>query len=143
MSKASKRSGSRQRFAGIPHAVMETDKYRSLNGWAIKMLLELSKQYCGPGTNNGDLSLPYTKARELGWRSSGTLLRAERDLRANGFIIRTRVGGLHKCNLYALAWQPIDECIDRNTGLSKLDPHWKPTRQAPGTWKDEAEPWAD
>jgi len=122
---------------------METRKYRSLNGWAIKLLLELAKQYNGPNSNNGDLSLPYTKAREMGWRSSATLWRAENDLRRNGFIIRTRLGGLHRCTLYALSWQPIDECLDRKTGTSKLDPQWKPSRQPPGTWKDGVQPRAD
>lgn len=143
MANSSRRNGgsrSRERFAGIPHAVMKTEKYRSLNGWAVRMLLDLTLQYNGPGTNNGDLSLPYTKARDLGWRSPGTLARAERDLREAGFIIRTRVGGYDKgCNLYAVTWQPIDPCVDRKTGKRK---HlMEETRTPPGTWKDGVEAW--
>jgi len=122
-------------FAAIPHAVLKTRKYASLDGWGVKLLLDLMVQY--NGKNNGDLSMPWSVLKERGWRSKGTMARAERSLREVGFIIKTRFGGKHHCNLYAITWQPINECISQETGQPKHD--CKPTLQQIGGWKDGEE----
>lgn len=123
------------RYAGIPLAVLKTRKYASLSGWAVKLLVDLAAQYNGPGTNNGDLSAPFDKVmKHCGWRSKGTLHKAIRDLEAVGFIVKTRQGGRNACSLYALSWQPIDECLDRITKRSKHE--LKPTKVPSGTWQD-------
>lgn len=130
------KKGRREKYAGIPLAVLQTRKYASLNGWAVKLLVDFAAQYNGPGRNNGDLSAPFESVmRFKGWRSKGTLNKALRDLEAVGFIVKTRQGGRNHCSLYALTWQPIDDCIDPRTKKSKHDA--KPTIAAPGTWKDD------
>ena len=96
------------RFAGVPHPVMESDNYRQLNGWDVKLLLEMAKQY--NGSNNGDLSAAWSVMKHQGWKSPGTLSASISRLQKYGFIICSRFGGRHKCSLYAITWQPIDEC---------------------------------
>ena len=113
------------RYAGVPHVVMESDSYKQLNGWDVKLLLELSKQY--NGSNNGDLSAAWGIMKNLGWRSSGTLFKSLATLERLGFIQRTRQGGKHQCNLFALTWQPIDDC------KVKLDV--KASKTASNLWK--------
>lgn len=122
-------------FAAMPHAVLKTRKYASLDGWAAKLLLDLTRQY--NGRNNGDLTAAWTVMREHGWRSKGTLNRAIKRLREVGFIVTTRQGWNRNCSLYALTWHPIDECMDRE-GRHKHDA--KPTLRPPGCWKDKVEP---
>ena len=122
-------------FAGIPHAVLKTRKYASLSAWAVKLLVDVTAQYTS--RNNGDLQAAWTCMRERGWKSKGTLERSVRELESVGFILRTRKGGRNKCALFAITWQPIDECLDRRSRISKLDPNIIPGEVAPGTWRDE------
>ncbi|WP_231940885.1 hypothetical protein [Acidihalobacter aeolianus] len=111
---------------------METAKYRGLSASARALLLELSFQF--KGGNNGDLGAGWALMRDrFGWRSPGTLARAKAELIGAGFITVARQGGRNRCSLYALTWQPIDDCLDRD-GASKLD--IKPTRTPLGTWRD-------
>lgn len=119
-------------FAGIPKAVLETEKYRRLAGWDVKLLLDLVKQY--NGKNNGDLSAEWSKMRGLGWRSKGTLYAALSALQAAGFIEVTRQGGRHKPTLFAITWQPVDEIRCPRLKTHKLDV--KSTTVASGKWKD-------
>ena len=126
-------------FVALPHAVLKTRKYAALDGWAVKLLVDLCLQYTG--RNNGDLSLPWSILRERGWRSKGTVARAERALRDAGFIIRTRKGGCHKCSLYAVAWHRVDDCINKRSGLPKNDHPWnRSTLTPPGGWRDDEPP---
>lgn len=132
MAKRSRSNGGLGSFAGIPRVLMESQKYKQLNGWEVRLLLELACQF--RGSNNGDLGMTWTMAKERGWRSSGTLAQSLAKLEALGFILRTREGGKHRCSLYALSWQPIDDCG------GKLDV--KATATAPNTWKTDVEkPW--
>ena len=137
MARRTKRTVGSSKFAGVPLEVIKTRKYASLSAWAVKLLLEFAAQYNGPGTNNGDLQAAPKVMMRQGWRSSGTLHAATKELERAGFIVRTRQGGRNQCNLYALTWNPIDECIDRKTGQPKHDV--KPTIVAPGNWRDDAD----
>lgn len=119
-------------FAGVPRAVLSTNKYRSLSGWARALLLEIAEQYTG--RNNGDLTASWSVMKAKGWRSPGTLEKARKDLLSVGFISLTRQGGRNRCSLYAVTWYAIDECIDKRTRVSKLDV--KSTSVPAGTWRD-------
>ena len=120
-------------FAGIPHAVLKTRKYADLSAWGVKLLVDITAQYTGH--NNGDMQAAWTCMQKRGWRSKATLYRATDELLEAGFIVKTRQGGRNRCSLFAIAWQPIDECIDKRTKTHKLD--MRPTTTAPGLWKDE------
>lgn len=87
-----KRFRSKERFAGIPHAVMNNIAYIELNGNAIKLLLEAARQY--NGRNNGKLGFPWSQMSKRGWKSQETLQTAKNKLLANHLLIVSKYGGL-------------------------------------------------
>ena len=112
-------------FVAMPHAILESETYARLRAPAVKLMLDLYGQY--KGSNNGDFAMAWSMMKKRGWRSKDTLYRARDELIDNGFVIQTRQGGKHQCSLYAVTWQPIDECN------GKLD--CPSTIVAPGYWK--------
>jgi len=112
-------------FVSMPHAILESKTYANLGAPAVKLMLDLYGQY--KGSNNGDFAMAWSMMRKRGWRSKDTLYRARDELLDNGFIIQTRQGGKHQCSLYAVTWQPIDDC------MGKLE--YPSTRVALGYWK--------
>jgi len=120
-----------KRFVGLPYQCVIHENYISLSPHAVKLLIDLYMQY--NSRNNGDFSAPWSQMKKRGWRSPSTLSRAIKELLNYGWIIRSRVGGLNKCSLYAVTFQAIDECNDKK-GNSKLD--IVPTTTSPGNWKD-------
>jgi len=95
-------------YFAIPHAVMRSANWRAMPPRAVKLVCDLGGQF--RGSNNGDLSAAWRIMRPLGWNSRATLADAIADALRFGMIEKTRQGGLHLCSLYALTWQPIDEC---------------------------------
>ncbi len=99
-------------FALIPHAVMDCKDFRSLSGSSMCVLMCLLRQY--RGNNNGDLSAEFSRAKDWGIGSKSTLAKALVELQERNLIVRTREGRFTnpggRCALYAVTWQPIDEC---------------------------------
>lgn len=99
-------------FARLPAVLMDTEDFRMISGSAHKVLLALLRQY--RGNNNGDLSIPHSEARKWGIGSKTTLQKAIQELIDRNLIIKTREGYFtnpgSKCCLYAVTWEPIDEC---------------------------------
>lgn len=129
-SKKSKKAGASRHsggFAGIPRVVLETKDFLGASLSAKTLLLCLACQY--RGGNNGDLSLPHGLAKQWGVGSKSTLVKALRELEAANLILRTREGRFLNpggcCALYALTWEPIDEC----KGKLDVSPTIKPIRQ--------------
>jgi len=114
-------------FFGIPHALTETRKYRSLSAKAKALILDLGSQF--RGMNNGDLCATWSMMKAMGWKSSSVLYKAKTELIDAGFIMVTRQGGRHKPTLYALTWKAIDDC------KGKLD--IESTKAPPGNWRDD------
>ena len=112
MARPNKKRDGKTSYAGVPRAVMDHPDYVALSYKAKALLLELSYQY--RGSNNGDLQASWTCMRERGWRSRTTLHKALEELLASGLVILTRQGRFVNpggvCSLYALAWNPIDDC---------------------------------
>lgn len=121
-SRLKKKSGP---FTSIPHSVMDSENFRSLGGWDIKLLLDIAYQY--RGKNNGDLAATWSMFRKWGWKSKGTLQKSLNALLSRGFIELTRQGGRNRCNLYAITWQPINECKGKLDVSETLRPSnlWK------------------
>lgn len=115
------------RFLALPGVILDSAAYLSLSAHAVKLLLDLGAQY--RGSNNGDLSAAWSPMHLRGWKSRDTLGKALKELLESGLIEMTRQGGLHKCSLYALTWQPIDNCGN------KLEV--SPTRVASNLWRHE------
>lgn len=119
--KGRRESGS---FVLLPHAVIDSPAWRHCGGTAIKLLCDMARQF--NGRNNGDLCAAVSVVPGL---APETRTRALRELRHYGLLILTRQGGLHGPSLYALTWQPIDECS------GKLET--EATRRPPGDWKGD------
>jgi hypothetical protein len=104
---------------------MEHDCYVTLSAKAVRLLLELARQY--NGHNNGDLCVAWRLMQPRGWTSRDTLHQALAQLLDHDLVTLTRQGGKHKASLYALTWEAIDEC------KGKLDV--SATRTPPGNWR--------
>jgi len=114
-------------FFAMPIQVLRSVAYISVSSHAIRLLYDLANQY--NGKNNGDLSASFkVMKRDRGWKSSGTLSRASKELIKFGLIIKSRQGGRNQCNLYALSFLKIHYCE------GKLD--IEPTEKAYNNWKE-------
>jgi hypothetical protein len=100
------------RFVAIPHAVLVHPDFQKLTGSAVKVLLVMLTQY--NGHNNGDFTLALSVMKGFGFSSSDTINSAKKQLLKHGLIIETRPGQFTNpggiCALYAVTWQPIDDC---------------------------------
>ncbi|MCL1483659.1 MULTISPECIES: hypothetical protein [unclassified Marinobacter] len=96
------------RFLAIPHSVLNSDAYRGLKGWGVRLLVDIAGQY--NGKNNGDLCAAMTVMEPRGWKSNSSLGTALSALLAAGLIEQTRQGGRNRCSLYAVTWHSIDDC---------------------------------
>lgn len=114
------------RFVGIPDYVFKSAEFGALDGWSLKLLIELAGGY--NGFNNGDLSCAWSDLRSRGWNSTGTLWKALRGLLEAGWIVTTRHGGRNRCALYALTWAAIDECAGKGLEVP-------PTRAPSNLWQ--------
>ena len=117
----------------MPHFVLESPQWGRMDAFAMKLLLELARQY--RGTNNGDLSAPAAtlKKRYKGWGSKSTLPNKLKYLENHGWIVKTRQGGKHTCCLYAITWWPVDECGGKHHHPleTKASHAWKNANAAP------------
>ena len=113
-------------FAGVPRIVMDHTSYKSLSGGAVKMLLELCRQY--KGKNNGDLTAAFSVLKQQGFNSKDTIRRAIAELIDANLIIEVREGRFTnpggRCALYAITWQPVNECLGKCLSIG-------PTQTAP------------
>ncbi|WP_339857959.1 hypothetical protein [Pseudohongiella acticola] len=113
-------------FLNLHRPLLNCQDFISLKGNSIKLLIDLGSQY--NGHNNGDLCAAMSILKERGWNSNQQISKALKELLDKNLITQTRQGGLNMGpNLYAITWQPIDEC------KGKLDV--SPTLSAPRTFK--------
>lgn len=123
-------------WVAIQDRVLDSEEFSRLSGSACKLLFEFIRLY--RRINNGDLSISFDDLSKRGWKSKTTLFKARDELIEARFIILTRQGGKGGlCNLYALTFYSIDECLDKN-GFNKI--HVSPTRIPPDYWMDERKP---
>ena len=110
-------------FVKLPHPILKSNAYKSLGAWDRTLLIELILQY--NGSNNGDLSAPYSFMKTRGFNSSGTLSKASKALEKKGLIEITKFPrktgtNFEMTKLVALTWLPIDDCKDKH-GNYKLE----------------------
>jgi hypothetical protein len=137
----------------MPLVTLRSERLAAISPKAVKLLLDLCSQW--NGRNNGDLSAALSILRGRGWRSATTLSRATSELLTAGFIARTRLGGRHRCALFALTWLALSESDNVRNKLDAdlvrafrrgayLDPWYKPAApsKAPAmaTWKKNDAP---
>lgn len=119
-------------FVSLPHYVLNHPRFTELDGWTMKLLIDLCAQY--KGSTNGDMSMAWSIMEKRGWRSRDTLRRARQELLSRGWIIQTRQGGRNKPSLYAVTLWAIDECG------GKLDAGINPTTGPLHYWKTGSDP---
>jgi hypothetical protein len=107
------------RHIAIPHKVITNSRYQRLGTPAKALLNDLLIQL--NGFNNGDIAAAQTLLAKYGWKDSSRK-RALKQLVETEILIMTRVGGKHRCCLYAVTWLPIDD-------LRKTD--MRPTKRPP------------
>lgn len=94
-------------FTALRHDLINSAEFIALSVSAKVVLIVLLAKY--NGFNNGDLSAPQNKAKEIFGLSSRTLKLALDELVEKNFLIITRQGGKNQCSLYALT------CFKLNT----------------------------
>lgn len=115
-------------FITLPQVLLKSERFINLHPRSVKLLLDIAQQY--NGFNNGDLQATMSCLKSRGWSSNDHLTKATRELLDKELIVRTRLGGFRfGCSLYALSWQPIDECG------GKLEV--QPTTNPPVDWLKE------
>ena len=96
-------------FFLFPGPMLNHEDFIALSGKALKLLVDIGAQY--NGRNNGDLQCARSVMRSRGWKSNDTLERAKKELIERSWIIESKKGGFNiGPSLYAITWQPIDEC---------------------------------
>ena len=124
--KAKGKSITRGGFLHLFRSLLDCDDFIALKGNTIKLLIDIASQY--NGYNNGDLCATLSVMKKRGWNSNQQLSKALKELQERNLIIQTKQGGLNMGpNLYAVTWQPIDEC------KGKLD--MEPTKTPPRNFK--------
>lgn len=118
-------------YVALSRFALSSDSFASLSPHATKLLTDFLSRY--NGFNNGDLSLTWKDVEQRHWKSRDTFNKALKELLDRGWLIKTRQGGLHRCNLFALTLFDIDDIRDKS-GVSKFDPGIKPTDSPPGGW---------
>lgn len=107
------------RFLLMPHCVMNSVDYIKLTTKSKVLLFDLAFQY--NGKNNGNLTAAFAVMKKRGWVREATIFTAVQELMAANLIIRTREGKFQnphsRCALYALTWQPINECIGKDLDI--------------------------
>jgi len=111
----SKRSGafkkgraSRGPFLAIPREVMNSPAWAKMTAHEVKLVMDVAAAY--RGNNNGDLSCTWGAMFKRGWSSKETLAKALAGAIERGFLAKTRQGGRRVCSLFAITWEPINEC---------------------------------
>ena len=80
-----------------------------LKGNSLKLLIDLAQQY--NGFNNGDLCAAMSILKTRGWNSNQQIYKGLYELQERNLIMKTKQGGKGiGPSLYAITWQPIDEC---------------------------------
>ena len=103
------RGGKSSPFVQILHRVIDTPQFAAMSGSALKMLVDLARQF--NGRNNGMFSMSNPDFNIRGrWRSNSKRERAIHELLEGGWIIKTKLGGRGiGCDRYAITWWPVDE----------------------------------
>lgn len=103
-------------FLHLPDALTADPDFISLGGAGLRLLIDIGRQY--NGRNNGDLCASLTVLKGRGWTSNSQLLKAKRELVKKNWIVETRAGGMGiGPSLYAITWQPVNECPGKNLDI--------------------------
>ena len=101
------KNGIKGRFLALPHGLLDAPAFVGLSAPAVRLLLDIARQYAG--TNNGCLLCTLSVMKRRGWSSNDTLIRARRELEAAGLIQQTRLPMMpRRAAWYGITWRPLD-----------------------------------
>ena len=96
-------------FFHLPSALIDHPDYIALSDGARSPLTFIGRQY--RGHNNGDLQATMSYMANYGYTSNRALTAHRKELLERNWIFKTKIGGLGLGpDLFAITWQPIDEC---------------------------------
>jgi hypothetical protein len=99
-----------ERYAGIPHAALDSVAYQGATMSARCLLMELARQH--NGSNNGHLQLSQQYLFKRGWKSADTISRAKEELIRRRLVVLTRLGGFNiGASKFALTWHHISNFV--------------------------------
>lgn len=105
-------------FVALPWDVLDSAAYSRLSGSAVRLLLELGRQFVRD--NNGRLLTSMAYLSKRGWTSAGTVTNAVRELEAAGFIHQTVKGHRpNKASWWAVTWQNLDRIQGYDPGAAE------------------------
>jgi DNA-binding transcriptional MocR family regulator len=135
---ANGRSGPEQYFT-ISYPMAHSDAWRSLNGSAVKVWIELRTRF--HGGNNGRLTLSLEEAARLLHIGKATAARAFRELETKGFIKLKKRGRWY--GRLATEWAVTDKGVNGEAATND----WKRWREASSLRAkteigSDADPWA-
>lgn len=119
------------RFTALPHTLITSPAFRSLNGSSVKVFIELHDRYFG--TNNGGLVLSLGDAAKLLHMSKATALRAFRELTEKGFLRCTSKGDWYMRR--ASTWALTHHGENGTKGPPIATNEWHKWNQAPTNGK--------
>jgi len=127
-------------FAGIPRRVIDSAAYKSLDGNAVKLLVNIAYFY--NGKNNGNISITMSLLKPW-FNSNTTLYRARDQLYEKGFIVINSFGGRSMNgkklpHLYALTWAPVDQVEDKTFNVRIF--HYKSSNISLNYWMSGKNP---
>ncbi len=114
-----------EQYVPLPYALLKSKAWRSLNGAAVKVWLELHTRY--NGGNNGNVRLSMNEAvAELGI-SKGTAQRAFVELEEKGFIALHSPGNWY--HRRAHEWRLTTKRMQTAKGMQPATNDWKDWRE--------------
>jgi hypothetical protein len=105
------------RFLALPHTVMDSPAFLGLSAPAVRLLLDIARQF--DGRNNGRLVACMSALKARGWTSNDTLTRARKELETSGLLYQTRIGMRpNRAAWFALTWLALDWTPEMECSLS-------------------------
>lgn len=120
------------RYVKLHHWLMKTEAWRSLDGNARAIYVEISSRYAGPGSNNGRITYSARQAADDLHIGKDTANRALRVLQDRGFIVCVTKGAFSRKNRHATEWRLTEFDCDVTRELATKDfTRWSPATPVP------------
>lgn len=98
-------------FVMLEHRILDSEAFADMRPSSQILLVLMNRQF--NGLNNGHISASFGLVKRYGFGSDNTLKSAIAELRAHGFIFKTRSHGANgQWAKYALTWIPLSQDRD-------------------------------
>jgi len=102
-------------FLMLQHRMLDCEAFTRLSSQAIRMLIDIARQF--NGKNNGQLLGSGAYLRTRGWTSNDMMQKARNELLEAGFLFQTVIGHRpRKASWFAITWKSLDPHKDYDAG---------------------------